>query len=125
MKHSTRYQQQVYDDTIQQQKTKKARDVLCNKLAPDIFGEADIVVSEDRESALAVSDGDEFELRPAIGDICALLDGASTADGVTFFIAKVARFTSDGCEAHLVDLAKVEGSDALYIDSRLAKCGRK
>lgn len=33
MKHSTRYQQQVYDDTTQQQKTKKARDVLRNKLA--------------------------------------------------------------------------------------------
>jgi hypothetical protein len=62
-------------------------------------------------SSLCVSDGDEFELRPAIGDICALLDGASTADDVAFFIAKVARFTSDGCEAHL---AKVEGSDALY-----------
>lgn len=71
-------------------------------------------MSEDRESALAASNGDEFELRPAVGDICALLDGASTADGVTFFTAKVARFTSDGCEAHLVHLAKVEGSDALY-----------
>ncbi|CAB3982069.1 Hypothetical predicted protein [Paramuricea clavata] len=94
MKHSTRYQQQVYDDTTQQQKTKKARDVLNNKLAPDIFGEADIIVSEDRESVLAVSDGDEFELRPAIGDICVLLDGASTADDVAFFIANVARLAS-------------------------------
>ena len=115
MKHSPRYQQQVYDDTTQQQKTKKARDVLRNKLAPDIFGEADIVVSEDRESALAPpSDGEEFELRPAVGDICALLDSASTADDVAFFIAKVARFSGDGCEAHLVHLAEVDGSDALY-----------
>jgi hypothetical protein len=47
MKHSTRYQQQDYNDTTQQQKTKKARDVLCNKLASDIFGEADIVYISD------------------------------------------------------------------------------
>jgi hypothetical protein len=37
-----------------------------------------------------------------------------TADDIAFFIAKVARFTSDGREVHLVHLAKVNGSDALY-----------
>ena len=69
----------------QQQKTKKARDVLHNKLAPDIVGKADILVSEDRESTLALpSDGEEFELRPAVGHICTLLDGASTADNIAF-----------------------------------------
>mgnify|MGYP002803628200 FL=1 len=53
-------------------------------------------------------------LRPHVGDICALLDPAATADNVCFFLAKVARFTSDEREAHLVHLAPLQESKTLF-----------
>ena len=61
-------------------------------------------------------DLDEYEhvLLPLVGDICALLDPASTASNIHIFVAKVARYTSDHTEVHLINLCEVEGSNTLY-----------
>ena len=52
---------------------------------------------------------------PQTGDIVALLDPAASKTDISFFIAKVARYTKDRREAHLIHLGQVEGSDNLYV----------
>ena len=37
-----------------------------------------------------------------------------TADNICFFLAKVARYTSDQLEAHLVHLAPIDGSETMF-----------
>ena len=116
MKHSLRYQDHTYNDATQHEKTAKGRKLLRTTLAPNIFGEEDTVVSSHDTSVPDIMDLDESELvlRPAVGDICALLDPASTASDIHIFIAKVARYTSDQSEVHLMRLRSVEDSDTLY-----------
>ena len=45
MKHSMRYQEQVYNDQSHQEKTEAGRNLLRTKIAPSIFGDKDDVVS--------------------------------------------------------------------------------
>ena len=113
MKHSLRYQQDTYDDTTAQQKTQPARELLRRKMAADIFGQADVVITDENEGAPPLGD-EEMVLRPHVGDICALLDPAATADNICFFLAKVARYTSDQLEAHLIHLAPLDESETLF-----------
>ena len=124
MKHSLKYQHDTYDDTTAQQKTQPARELLRTKLAVDIFGQADVVISDEDEGGPALGDG-ELVLRPHVGDICALLDPAATADNICFFLAKVARYTSDQLEAHLVHLAPIDGSETMFRASPRQSLARK
>jgi len=110
MKHSVRYQQDTYNDATSQRKTQTGRELLRTKLAPEIFGKVDVI---DLENEPKLGDSNVV-LRPHVGDICALLDPAATADNICFFLAKVARFTSDQREAHLMHLAPLQGSETLF-----------
>ena len=114
MKHSVRYQKTVYNDTTQDERTRKGRDLLRNKLMAGVFGDVNEESSHSASSEGSSGDEDEFEIRPQINDICALLDPASTADNIHFFIAKVARYTPGGKEAFLIYLEPVENSENLY-----------
>jgi hypothetical protein len=114
MKHSLRYQDHTYNDATQHEKTSKGRKLLRTTLAPDIFGEKDCVASSSEATVPADLDEYEHVLLPLVGDICALVDPASTAGNIHIFVAKVARYTSDHTEVHLIHLREVEGSNKLY-----------
>lgn len=115
MRHSIRYQELVYNDQTFDEKTKAGRNLLRDKIAANVFGAREEFTGENDESANGCSDDDDFvELKPDSGDIVALLDGASTEDNVTFFLAKVARLNEDRSEAHLLHLDKIDGADNLY-----------
>ena len=113
MKHSVRYQKTVYNDTTQDERTRKGRDLLRNKLTAGVFGDVKDDSPHSASSEGSSGDEDEFEIRPQINDICVLLDPASTADNIHFFIAKVARYTPGGKEAFLIYLEPVENSENL------------
>ena len=113
MKHSIRYQTQVYDDTTQDEKTKKGRDLLRKTVTAGLAEDSETVM-EDDSAEESLSEGDVFEIRPKVNDICALLDPCSTAKNIDFFLAKVARFTPDESEAYLIHLDFVENSNNLY-----------
>ena len=117
MKHSMRYQEQVYNDQSHQEKTEAGRNLLRTKIAPSIFGDKDDVVSiaDDADFSSDKSESEEFELKPQVGDIVALLDSASTKESILFFLAKIARFTPDRSEAHLSQLVTVDDSDNMYV----------
>ena len=108
MKHSVKYQQHTYDDTTSQTKTEPVRQLFRTKLAPDIFGESDVVVVHDNDES------GQLVLRPNVGDICALLDPVSTADYIRFHLAKVARFNSDQSEAHLIHLRATDETESMF-----------
>lgn len=114
MKHSVRYQETVYNDQTHEDKTKASRSLLRNKIAASVFGERDEVVPLHDVEKEDENSGIEGELMAQPGDIVALLDGTSTKDNIAFFLAKVARFTSDRSEAHLVHLELLDGSENLY-----------
>ena len=115
MKHSVRYQETVYCDQTHDEKTKAGRSLMRDSLAADVFGERDDIADMSAESSDGNSSDDELELVPQAGDIVALLDPAATKTDISFFIAKVARYTKDRREAHLIHLGQVEGSDNLYV----------
>ena len=69
------------------------------KLAPEIFRKGDVIDLENEPK----SDDCNIVLHPHVSDICALLNLAATSDNI-YFLAKVARFTSDQREACLMHL---------------------
>ncbi|XP_028394270.1 uncharacterized protein LOC114545159 [Dendronephthya gigantea] len=111
MKHSVRYQESTYNDLTHHEKTQKGREVIREKIASNIFGEADFIALPD-ESDCQNDSGDE--LLPAVGDIVALLDPVSTKNHISFFIAKVARFTQNKQQAHLISMELLPDSTNLY-----------
>ncbi len=117
MKHSVRYQESVYNDQTSDERTKAARQVIREKIAQNVFGDiGDISNCSDRQnSPTNTSDSeDDFELLPMAGDICALLDSCSTKDNVEFFLAKIARYTQDKSEVHLIHMERLEDHENLY-----------
>lgn len=66
MRHSIRYQELVYNDQTFNEKTKAGRNLLCNKIAANVFGACDEFVSENAESADDSRD-DFVELKPDAG----------------------------------------------------------
>lgn len=114
MKHSVRYQESVYNDMTHDEKTKKGRNLLRKKLALNVFGEEDEILELSDDNNSDASDSEEFGLKPNVGDICALLDPISTPTNIHFFLCKVARYTDDREEAHLMHLEPVEDSENLY-----------
>lgn len=116
MKTSVRYQESVYTDLSHFEQTRKGRDLMRTKIASDVFGreaeDSEIVLSSD-ESDISDS-ADEIDLKPVVGDVVALVDPIATEENVEFFLAKIARFTNDRKEAHLIHLERAEDSDNLY-----------
>ena len=60
-------------------------------------------------------DQTDAESGPEVGDIVALIDGATTCLGdASIFLAKVIRFEENGMEALLMELRKIPGEESLY-----------
>lgn len=116
MKHTVRYQREVYDDTTHDSKTRKARNVIRETLTTNVFGEKDDLVQSATggdDNPSEASDG-ELELLPNVGDICALLDSASSSKNICFFLGKIARFSNERQDVHLMHLERVDDSGNLY-----------
>ena len=114
MKHSVRYQEQVYNDQSTDEIVKPAREILRTKIATDVFGHdfdsKEICGSEDDDE----SSDEEFVLKPKQGDIVALLDPISTVNNIEFFLAKVARYSFDKSEVHLIHLQRLENEENMF-----------
>ena len=76
MKHSVRDQESVYNDQSNDEKVRPARSMIRNKIAQDVFGNVSDVEGENSNTSVGENsdDSDDFELKPRLGDIVALLD---------------------------------------------------
>ena len=114
MKHSVRYQEQVYNDQSTNEIVKPAREILRTKIASNVFDND----FDNKESSSSEEDdessGEEFVLKPKQGDIVALLDPISTINNVEFFLAKVARYSFDKSEVHLIHLQRLESEENMF-----------
>ena len=114
MKHSVRYQETVYNDQTNAEKVKPAREFIRKKIAASIFGhDSDSEQGGEQDSSEENSDG-EFDLKPCQGDIVALLDPISDKDNIEFFLAKVARYSHDQSEVHLIHLERLENEENMF-----------
>ena len=79
MKHSVRYQENVYDQSTDEI-VKPAREILRTTIATNVFGD-DL---DNKEGS-----GEEFELTPKQGDIVALLDPILKVSNMNSFKQKL------------------------------------
>ena len=99
MKHSVRYQESVYNEQRKDEKVRPARPKIRNKIAQDVFGNVSDVEGENSNTFVSENSDDsyDFELKPKLGDIVALLVSASSEENVEFFLAIIARHSENRC----------------------------
>ena len=115
LKHSVRHQQQTYNDQHRHEKTVMGRSFMHKTISDlDPFEGEENEMANARAYARQDEEKDE-ELLPQIGEICALLDPASTSDDDAYiFVAKVLRYTPDKKRVCLQEMQEVPDSEHLY-----------
>ena len=119
LKHSVRHQQNTYNDQQRQERTGIGRSFMRKAISKsDPFSEEDgemLTIKSYSEQDLEEGDNEGTKLVPQIGDICALLDPASTSPSDAYiFVAKVLRYTPDKARVCLQEMEKVPNSTHLY-----------